>query len=114
MTREDTDLCQVAYYASDDCLVDFDLYYWAKGDGETLESTAALEADEFDAEIFDREINGIQTKFYTAASEESADGEFATITYIIDDGDYLAEVVFWLDGDAPDDVVETIISTLTK
>ena len=114
ITREDTDLCQVAYYASDDSLVDFDLYYWAKGDGETLESTAASESEEFNAEIFDREINGIKTKFYTAAAEESEDGIFSTITYIIDDGDYLAEVVFWLDGEAPEDEVETIISTLTK
>ena len=113
MTREDTDLCQVAYYLYDDASVDFDVYYWAKGDGETLESTAALEEEEFSVKCADREINGIKTKYYNATEE--IDGEtYTTTTYIIDDGDYLAELVFWLDGDKPEDTVESIISSLTK
>lgn len=114
MTREDTDLCQVAYYKSANSLVDFDLYYWAKGDGETLESTAAAEGEEFKAEIKDRVINGIDTKYYNAKAEESEDGSFPTLTYIIDDGDYLAEVVFWLDGETAQADAEAIISTLTR
>ncbi len=114
ITREDTDLCMVAYYKSQDTLLDFDVYYWAKGDGETLESTAALEQEEFGAEIFDRDINGIATKYYNVESEDSVDGAFPTLTYIIDDGDYLAEIVFWLDGEAAAEEAEAIISTLSK
>ncbi len=114
ITREDTDLCMVAYYKSEATLLDFDVYYWAKGTGETLESTAALEEAEFDAEINSRDINGIATKYYNAQSEESADGAFPTLTYIIDDGDYLAEIVFWLDGEGTAEEAEAIISTLSK
>ena len=112
MIREDTDLCMVAYYKSEETLLDFDVYYWAKGTDETLESTAALEQEEFQAEIVDREINGIATKYYNAEAEESVDGTFPTLTYIIDDGDYLAEIVFWLDGDNAAEEAEAIISTL--
>ena len=44
ITAEDTDENQVAYYASEDSQVDFDVYQWAKADGETLEAAAAEEA----------------------------------------------------------------------
>ena len=114
MLREDTDECQVAYYTTgNEGEMDFDVYYWAKGDGETLESTAADETAEYEAEAADREINGIATKYYTA--EEQAEGEdeaYKTLTYIIEDGDYLAELVFWLDGETAEADAEAIIASL--
>lgn len=109
--RAETDECMVAYYKSEETLLDFDVYYWAKATDETLESTAAKECEEFSAEAADREINGIATKYYYA--EEEYEGEFyKTLTYIIDDGEYLAELVFWLDGEGAEAEAEQIIGTL--
>ena len=113
LTSEDTDEQQVGYYKSEETLLDFDVYYWAKGDGETLESTAAAEAEEYQSEAKSRVINGIATMYYNVEAEESDDGTFPTLTYIIDNGDYLAEIVFWLDGDDAAAEAEAIISTLT-
>lgn len=113
ITREDTDEAMVAYYFNENSLVDFDIYYWAKATDETLESNAAAEQEEYGAEILDREINGIAAKYYFAEAEESVDGSFPTATYIIEDGEYLVEIVFWMDGETAADEVEAIISTLS-
>ena len=113
MLRADTDECQVAYFCSEETTLDFDVYYWAKGTEESLESNAAEEAAAFETEAADREINGIATKYYYA--EEQVEGEetsYRTLTYIIDDGEYLAEIVFWLDGETAEAEAEAIISSL--
>lgn len=111
MKREDTDDCQVGYYCSEDTDVDFDVYYWAKATGETLEEAAAAEAEEYEAEVQEMEINGKKVLCYTA--EEESDGEtYTTVSYIVEDGDFLAEVVFWLDGEDAAAVAEAIMATL--
>ena len=111
ITTEDTDEGQVAYYRSEDSLVDFDVYEWAKADGETLEAAAAEEAAEYEAEARLIEINGFNAALYNAV-EENGGVEYTTATYIIDNGDEFVEIVFWLDGETAEAEVEAILSTL--
>lgn len=99
ITAEDTDESQVAYYYSEDSLLDFDVYQWAKAEGETLESALQEEAELYNVdEYYPGEINGIECGFYY--TEEEFEGEaFTTLTFIASTGDYFTEVVFWLDGE---------------
>ena len=112
ITSEDTDESQVAYYASEESLVDFDIYQWAIAEGETLESAAAEEAALFEAEAAAVEFNGVAGMYYEAV-EESEGVEYPTTTYIFENGDFFAEVVFWMDGDNAAAEVEAMVSTIT-
>ena len=40
--------------------------------------------------------------------------EYNTVTYMMEDGDYIVELVFWLDGDDAQAQVDTILATLSK
>ncbi|MCF0229230.1 MAG: hypothetical protein HUJ76_05995, partial [Parasporobacterium sp.] len=113
LTAEDTDENQVAYYASEESLVDFDVYQWAKAEGETLEAVAAEEAAEYKAEAEAQKIGDLTVMKYNAV-EESDGVEYKTVTYIVEDGNDFVEVVFWLDGDNAEEFVASIIETLTK
>ena len=111
ITADDTTESQVAYYVSENTLVDFDIYQWAKAEGETLATVAAEEAAEFGAECTETEINGIAVMYYEA-TEESEGTEYTTTTFIMENGDFFAEIVFWMDGDSANDEVEAMIDTL--
>ena len=113
ITSEDTDDDQVAYYVSEDTLVDFDVYQWAKATDETLASAAEAEAADYDSQAEMTEINGLSVAFYTA-KEESDGEEFDTVSYIIDNGEEFVEIVFWLDGENAAAEVDAILATLAK
>lgn len=113
MTREDTSEVQVGYFCSEETSLDFDVYHWAKASGETLENAAAAEAAEYEAELKETEINGMKVFCYTA-SEESDGETYETVTYMVEDGDYLVEIVFWLDGEAVAAEAEAIMATLSR
>ena len=113
ISEDDTDENQVAYYRSDDTLVDFDVYEWAKATDETLDSAIADEAEDFDAKAEKTEINGFSVAYYNA-TEESEGKEYKTVTYMIDNGDEFVEVVFWLDGENAEAEVDALMATLAK
>lgn len=52
--------------------------------------------------------------YYYTAEEESDAQTYETVTYITEDGDYLVEIVFWLDGENAVDESDTIVATLSK
>ncbi len=116
ITSEDTDENQVAYYKSSESDVDFDVYEWAKASGETLDAAAKKEAADYDnAEVKTKTINGFNIAYYYAVEKASDDNkEHNTVTYIIDNGDYFVELVFWLDGDNAQAEVDAIMNTLKK
>lgn len=111
ITGADTDENQVAYYASEESAVDFDVYQWAAAVGESLDAVAAAEATEYGAEAVEANINGIIVYVYDAV-EESEGQEYATYTCMMQNGDFFAEVVFWLDGDNAAAAAADMISTL--
>ena len=113
ISEEDTDENQVAYYKSEETLVDFDVYEWAKATDETLTSASSAEAAEYEAEAEETEINGFAVAFYNA-TEESDGKEYKTVTYMIDNDDEFVEIVFWLDGENAEAEVEAIMATLAK
>ena len=114
ITKEDTEISQVAYYYSDETLVDFDVYQWAKASGETLMDAIKEEVEEFDnAEIHEKQVNGIDLVYYYA-NEEYEGQAYDTITYIAEDGDYFIEIVFWLDGENAEEEADEIIGSLHK
>ena len=112
ITAEDTDENQVAYYASEAYLVDFDLYQWAKAEGETLAEVAAEEAAEYGAEAVAVTCNDVPAYFYTA--EEESDGvTYTTNTYMFENGAFFAEIVFWMDGEDAEQIVQCMLDTMT-
>lgn len=111
MLRADTDEVQVGYFYSEECTLDFDVYHWAKATGETLADAAAEEAAEYEAELQETDIGGHKVFCYTAV-EESDGVEYTTLTCITEDGDYLVEIVFWLDGEDAAAEAEAILATL--
>ena len=113
ITSEDTDESQVGYYASEDSLVDFDLYQWAKAEGETLADVAAAEAAEFGATAESKTYGGITVYCYNA--EEDYDGTtYQTVTCLMENGGYVLELVFWLDGEGAQEIVDGFMATLSK
>lgn len=112
ISAEDTDENQVGYYKSATYLLDFDVYQWAKAEGETLESTAVAEAAEYGATAEAIEMNGITVWGY-AAVEEAEGQEYQTVTILMENGDFFAEIVFWLDGEDAGDLFNYILSSLT-
>lgn len=113
LSREDTNDVQVGYFCSEETALDFDVYHWALADGETLDSFAAAEAAEFESELNETEINGMKVFFYNA-EEENNGVVYNTVSYVVQDGDYLVEVVFWLDGENAAAEAEAIMATLSK
>ena len=113
ITATDTDENQVAYFYSDETLVDFDVYMWAKADGETLNGAASEEAAEYGAEVKEAEYNGIKVAYYNA-TEENDGAQFQTVTYIAEDGDNFVELVIWLDGDNAEAEAAQIIGSLSR
>ena len=106
-------LFNLAYYKSEETLVDFDVYEWSKATGETLAAAIAEEAEEFEAEAKETTINGFNAAYYNAV-EESEGKEYKTVTYMIDNGDEFIEIVFWLDGETAEAEVSAIMATLAK
>lgn len=117
ITAEDTDESQVAYYLSEESTLDFDIYQWAKVEGETAEAVAAEEAAEFGAEEYFEGISdgGIVFEGYYA-SEEYEGQTYETLTIIAEAGDDFVELVFWIDGENIQEaelVVTSIIASLS-
>jgi len=117
VTREDIEDDQVAYWYSNDTLLDFDVYQFSK-DGYP-DALAVFVEDEISGYnevtdlVTDGEVNGIPAARYRTV-EEYQDVAFNTLTYILDGGNEYVEVVFWLDGDAADAEAEAIIGTLNR
>jgi len=106
---------QVAYWYSDETLMDFDIYQFSKeGLSQTLAEYVVEESSTYPAVselVTDGEINGIPMAWYRAV-DECAEGEYDTITYIFENGDEYIDVVFWLDGPTAEDEADYIIHNL--
>ena len=117
MTQEDIEDDQVAYWYSNDTLLDFDVYQFGK-DGYP-DALAVYVEDETSGYnevtdlVKDGEVNGIPAAWYRTV-EEYQDVAFNTLTYILDGGNEYVEVVFWLDGDNADAEADAIIHTLSR
>ncbi|MBQ8111067.1 MAG: hypothetical protein IJ124_12990 [Clostridia bacterium] len=115
MTPEDMMDDQVAYWYSDATLLDFDVYQFSKaGLSENLADYAAEEAAAcygVTELVTDEVINLIPVAHYRAV-EEFEEGEYDTLTYIMDDGDEYVEIVFWLDGLTAEAEADYIIHNL--
>lgn len=112
ITAEDTDESQVGYYKSEETTLDFDVYQWVKAEGETLESIATAEATEFGAEVAATEVNGITVYSY-GAQEEFEGTTYQTVSCLMENGDVVSEIVFWLDGENAVAEADAIMATLT-
>ena len=106
---------QVAYWYSDESLLDFDVYVFSKeGEADTLAAYTEQEAATYPAVselVTDAEINLVPVAWYQAV-DECDEGEYDTITYVIDGGDQYLEVVFWLDGPTAKAEADFIIHNL--
>ena len=116
MTQEDVEDDQVAYYYSNDTLLDFDVYQFSKdGYANDLATYAQEETSGYNS-VTDLEtgvVNGVYAAWYRTV-EEYNDVAFDTLTYILDGGDEYVEICFWLDGDTADAEADAIIRTLAS
>ena len=103
----------IAYYKSDERLMDFDVYQFPKDD-MSLEEYAAKESKEYGADDYDMlSINDIELARYY--SEEEYDGKsYRVVNYLFEAGDDFGELAFWLDGDDAEDLADRMIATLNK
>ena len=117
MTEDDIADHQVAYFASEESLVDFDVYQFPKKDAAQELSQYVLEeaamydkASEIDTNFV---INGIPTAWYRTP-DTYADQEYDTLTCILDNDTEYVEIVFWMDGQNAQQEVNAIIKSLSK
>lgn len=116
MTSADVAEGQVAYWLSDETLLDFDIYQFGKESlPERLADYVAAEAAHYHADevVTDGEINGIPAGWYRAV--ESWEGEdYRTLACVLDDGDKYVETVFWLDGPTAEAEADAILHSLWR
>ncbi|MBR2798042.1 MAG: hypothetical protein IKE17_09915 [Clostridia bacterium] len=115
MTQEDIEDDQVAYYYSNETLLDFDVYQFSK-DGYPNDLATYVEEEtagynSVSEVVTDGEINGVPAAWYRTV-EAYQDAEFNTLTYILDGGEEYVEICFWLDGENADAEADAIIRTL--
>ena len=113
VTEEERRDDMIAYYKSDEHLMDFDVYQFSR-DYTSLEEYTTEESKEYGAEDFDiMQINGtLLTRYY---SNETYEGkEYKVANYIFETETDFGELSFWLDGDDAEELTEQIISTITK
>ncbi len=115
LTAADIEDDQVAYWYSEASLLDFDVYQFSKeGQPETLAAYVEEEAATYPVVtevVTDAAINDIPVAWYRCV-DECEEGEYDTITYVMDDGEDYVEVVFWLDGLTADAEADYIIHNL--
>jgi len=114
MTSEDIADDQVAYWVSDETLLDFDVYQFTKEDlPERLADYVASEAEAYNASAFEPEtaVNDIPMGWYR--TEEEWEGQtYPTLTCVLDSGTEYVEIVFWLDGLTAGAEADAIIKSL--
>lgn len=100
MTSEDVADDQVAYWVSDETLLDFDVYQFSKeGLPKDLADYVAQEAEKYSATAVETQavVNDIPVGWYRTV--ETYDGvDYETLTCAMDAGEEYVEIVFWLDG----------------
>jgi hypothetical protein len=111
VTKEDRKDDQIAYYKSDDHLMDFDVYQFEK-EGMTLREYAESEAEEYKADkIEEVTYNGISMMLYY--SQEEYEGKsYRVSNYIFENDTDFVELSFWLDGDDAEDIVQQILFSI--
>lgn len=105
----DAEEYQTAYYRRGDDEMDFDVYEWAKEEGATAQSEAEAEAAEYENATVNTEFfRGIDIAWYETTEE--SDGEtYTTRTYIFDVDPMFVELVFWMDGEEAEYMVDSIL-----
>ena len=116
MYSEDVAEGQVAYWLSDETLLDFDVFQISKeGQPEQLADYVAREAAEYRADAFETNgaVNGIPMGWYRCA--QSWEGQdYRTLTCVLDAGDSYVEIVFWLDGMTAEAEADAILLSLRR
>ncbi len=111
VTREERKDDQIAYYKSDEHLMDFDVYQFDK-EGMALLEYAESEAEEYNADDVEEVMyNGVRMMLYY--SQEEYEGKsYRVANYIFENDADFAELSFWLDGDDAEDLVERILFSI--
>ena len=95
---EDFALGMVGYYFSPNYDMDFDVYQWTLAEGDTQDSEAEEEAVLYEAQLLESEINGIRILYYFT-NEWDEGILYPSLTCLMQDGESIVELVFWLDGE---------------
>ena len=111
VTKDDRKDDQIAYYKSDEHLMDFDVYQFGK-DGMSLGEYAKKEAEEYKADgVEEVKYNGIPMMLYYSQEEYEGE-EYRVANYIFENFKDFTELSFWLDGDDAEELVEQILFSI--
>lgn len=104
----------IAYYKSDEFLMDFDVYQYPH-EGRDLYAYTETEAKQYNADgITEVTINDTELGlYYSKESYEGEEGEFVVANYIFVAGNDFGELSFWQDGDEAEELTKTIINSIT-
>lgn len=113
VTEEERRDDMIAYYKSEERLLDFDIYQYPR-DGRSLKEYTALESEEYGADDFET-LNINDTELTLYYSEEKYDGKsYRVANYLFEAGDDFGEIAFWLDGEDAEGLADLIISSLKE
>lgn len=104
----------IAYYKSDEFLMDFDVYQFPN-EGKDLYDYTEAEAKQYNADgITEVTINDTDLGlYYSTESYEGEEGEFTVANYIFVSGNDFGELSFWQDGDEAEELTKAIINSIT-
>ena len=104
----------IAYYKSDEFLMDFDVYQYPT-EGRELYAYTKEEAKQYKADgITEVTINETDLGlYYSKERYEDEKDEFIVANYIFVSGDDFGELSFWQDGDEAEELTKTIINSIT-
>ena len=104
----------IAYYKSDEFLMDFDVYQFPN-EGKDLYAYTETKAKQYNADgITEVTINDTDLGLYFSKKKyEGEEGEFIVANYIFISGNDFGELSFWQDGDEAEELTKAIINSIT-
>lgn len=115
LSGDDIAADQIGCYRNAETGTDLDVFQFPKeGLPRTLAEYVVEESSTYPVVselVTDGEINLVPVAWYRAV-DECDEGEYDTITYILDNGDEYVDVVFWLDGPTAEAEALYIINNL--
>ena len=103
----------IAYYKSDEFLMDFDVYQFPN-EGRDLYAYTETEAKQYNADgITEVTINDTELGLYFSKEKYEGEEEYLVANYIFVSGNDFGELSFWQDGDEAEELTKAIINSIT-
>ena len=117
VTEEDAADDQVAYWFSEETLLEFNVYQFSKASAaeQNLADYVKWEADHYENVIElvpETTVNDIPVGWYRTTEPKHDGVDYETVTVVIDAGDEFLDLVFWLDGQTAQEEANAMLQSL--